>query len=63
METNILLTTAFEIECRATSTGLRASAPAAHYVFGTRLTILPVLHFVEIDGDAPLSFVLEACDA
>jgi hypothetical protein len=63
METNILLTTAFEIECRATSAGLRVSAPAHHYVFGTRLTLVPVWHFVEIDGDAPLSFVMEAGDA
>ncbi len=63
METNILLTTAFEIECRATSAGLRASAPAIHYVFGNRLTLLPVWHLVEVDGDAPLSFVMEACDA
>ena len=63
METNILLTTAFEIECRATSTGLFASNPSLHYVFGNRLSVINNWHFMEIKGDAPLTFVTEACDA
>ncbi len=63
METNILLTTAFEIECPATSTGLLASTPAVHYVFDSRFSPFPIQHFVEIGGDAPLTFVTEACDA
>jgi hypothetical protein len=63
METNILLTTAFEIECRTTSTGLLAFNPALHYVFGSRLSVINNRHFMEIDGDVPLTFLTEACDA
>jgi hypothetical protein len=61
MDPNVFLTTAFEIECRATTLGL--FDPAAHTTFGSPLSLLPTWHFVEIAGDAPLQFVTEACDA
>lgn len=60
MEPNVFLTTAFEIECRATTLGL--FTPAAQFAFSGWLS-LPTWHFVEIDADVPLLFVTEACDA
>ena len=63
MTTNLLLTTAFEIECRVTSTGLRASAPAPLSAFAGLHSLLTSLHHVEIEGEAPLIVVMEACDA
>jgi len=40
-----------------------SSTPAVHYVFDSRFSPFPIQHFVEIGGDAPLTFVTEACDA
>jgi hypothetical protein len=63
MTTNLFLTTAFEIECRMTSTGLRASAPVPLSTFAGLHSLLTSLHHVEIEGEAPLMVVMEACDA
>lgn len=63
MTTNHFLTTAFEIECRVTSTGLRASAPAPLSAFAGLHSLLTTLHQVEIEGEAPLMVVTEAFDA
>ncbi len=63
MTTNLFLTTAFEIECRMTSTGVRASVPAPLSAFAGLHSLLTSLHHVEIEGEAPLIVVMEACDA
>jgi hypothetical protein len=63
MTTNLFLTTAFEIECRMTSTSLRASVPAPLSAFAGLHSLLISLHHVEIEGEAPLMVVMEACDA
>jgi hypothetical protein len=52
METNVLVTTAFEYECRVPST---ETALTVHYLF--------IQHAVEIEGDSPLIAVTEAFDA
>jgi hypothetical protein len=62
MKLNVFLTTAFEIGCRSAGTGLRAPAHAAHSVASNH-SLLPTWRFVEIEGDAFLTFVTEACDA
>ena len=63
MNMNVFLTTAFEIECRVTSTGFRAPASPAQLAHAGRHSPLSPFHFVEIEGELPFLFVTEATDA